>query len=223
MSLALLFPSTQRHEDASGPRQARVMEDGGGSRPRSNADGPTDPESLYRVEFDRVWRNLRRLGVEEAALEDATQDVFLTVFRRFHTFDPERSTIQTWLFGIVIRVASRHRRGQARRWARLLPWTTRDTQSKVSERQGPAEQFAQREAVALLDRLLEELDPPKREMFLLIEVEQLTVPEAAEALDVNLNTAYWRLRSARRAFQQSLNRLRAKEHFDERSATKEEP
>lgn len=223
MSVALLSPSAQEREDASGPRQTRVMKDDDKSAPRSAAAAPSDPESLYRVEFDRVWRNLRRLGVEEAALEDATQDVFLTVFRRFHTFDPSRSTIQTWLFGIVIRVASRHRRGQARRWARLLPWTTRETQSKESERQGPAEQFAQREAVALLDRLLEELDPPKREMFLLIEVEQLTVPEAAEALEVNLNTAYWRLRSARRAVQQSLTRLRAKEHFDEQAVKREGP
>jgi hypothetical protein len=37
------------------------------------ADGIT-PESLYETHFDRVWRNLRRLGVEEAALEDAAQD-----------------------------------------------------------------------------------------------------------------------------------------------------
>jgi len=39
-------------------------------------------------------------------------------------------------------------------------------------------------------------------------VEQMTVPEAASALEINVNTAYWRLRKARIAFRRALAKLR---------------
>ena len=40
-------------------------------------------EALYHAHFDFVWRTLRRFGVSEAALDDATQDVFVVMHRRF--------------------------------------------------------------------------------------------------------------------------------------------
>jgi RNA polymerase sigma-70 factor (ECF subfamily) len=55
---------------------------------------------------------------------------------------------------------------------------------------------ALRLAVALLDRL----DPDKREVFVLAQMEQMTVPEIAACLGVNVNTVYARLRAARKEF-----------------------
>jgi RNA polymerase sigma-70 factor (ECF subfamily) len=52
----------------------------------------------------------------------------------------------------------------------------------------------------LLWRLLGELDGLKREVFIMVELEEMTVPEIAEALGVPLNTAYSRLRAARQEF-----------------------
>ena len=48
-------------------------------------------------------------------------------------------------------------------------------------------------------------------MFLMVEIEQMTVPEAAAALGINLNTAYARLRTARRKFEAALARHRAQQ------------
>ena len=76
---------------------------------------------------------------------------------------------------------------------------------------GPAELVARREAVAMLDRLLDALDEDKRAIIVLVDVEQLSVPQAAEALEVNLNTAYWRLRTARTQLRKALARIRATE------------
>src|SRR6186713_2887600 len=73
---------------------------------------PSSPPAfaeVYESCAKLVWRNLRRLGVPEAALEDAAQDVFLVVHRRLSEFEG-RSTLRTWIFGIVLRVAARHRR-----------------------------------------------------------------------------------------------------------------
>jgi RNA polymerase sigma-70 factor (ECF subfamily) len=61
--------------------------------------------------------------------------------------------------------------------------------------------------------LLEELDEPKREVFAMAELDELTVPEIAEILEIPLNTVYSRLRAARQAFEEVLARrsLRRKE------------
>ena len=37
---------------------------------------------VFDGEFDYVWATLRRLGVDARELEDVTQDVFVSVYRR---------------------------------------------------------------------------------------------------------------------------------------------
>jgi RNA polymerase sigma-70 factor (ECF subfamily) len=174
--------------------------------------GPPEPGQVYESHFGFVWRNLRRLGVADAQLEDAAQDVFLTVHRRWETYDAQRSSLETWLFGILLRVARNHRRSLRRRLARLVPWSERHTLGTVPPSvDGPAELVAQRQAAALLDRLLDSLDDDKRAILVLVELEQVSVPQAAETLGLNVNTAYWRLGAARRSFQSALERVRAAE------------
>lgn len=189
---------------------ARAGNDAGGA----GAPGPTEsdltPRQLYDSHFSFVWRNLRRLGVPDVILEDAAQDVFLVVHRRWDSFDSRWSSVETWLFGILLRVARNHRRSLRRRaWA--IPSTGDVVEVVPSPAAGPAELVARREAVALLDRLLDSLDEDKRSIIVLVDVEQLSVPQAAEALEVNLNTAYWRLRTARTQLRKSLARIRATE------------
>src|SRR5262245_19509490 len=72
-----------------------------------------DFPTLYQSHFDFVWRSLRRLGVPEAALDDAHQEVFLVAHRRLDQFQG-RSTFKTWLFGILLNVVRRHRRSRRR-------------------------------------------------------------------------------------------------------------
>jgi RNA polymerase sigma-70 factor, ECF subfamily len=184
----------------------------GPARSAGDAPGPAEPGRLYESHFAFVWRNLRRLGLGDAQLEDAAQDVFLTVHRRWDTYDVERSSVETWLFGILLRVARNHRRTLRRRLARLVPWSDRHSyRATPANVDGPTELVAKRQAAVLLDRLLDGLDDDKRAILVLVELEQLSVPEAAEALGLNLNTAYWRLSAARRSFQTALQRVRAAE------------
>lgn len=157
--------------------------------------------ALYEEHFEFVWRNLRRLGVAAASLDDAAQDVFLVVHRRLPEF-LGRSSIRTWLFGILRRVAHDHRRSQSRRGSHeQIP------AGVVDGARGPLEETERAEAVRLLDALLGKLDEDKRMVFVLAELEQMTAPEIAEALELNLNTVYSRLRAARRAFDEAVARL----------------
>jgi len=169
----------------------------------------TSPAALYTTHLKLVWRNLRRFGVADDLLEDATQDVFVAVHRRWDSYDPSASAVETWLLGIVIRVAHYHRRTLRRRLARLLPWFRDNSLHEISsELDGPAEIVAKRQAARLLDRVLAELDDAQREILVLVDVEQITVPEASAILGINLNTAYTRLRTARRRFEEAVARLR---------------
>ena len=56
----------------------------------------------------------------------------------------------------------------------------------------------------MLHAFLESLDPDKRAVFVMAELEQMTAPEIAVALSANANTVYSRLRAARIAFEQVL-------------------
>ncbi|HVU05390.1 MAG TPA: sigma-70 family RNA polymerase sigma factor [Polyangiaceae bacterium] len=176
-----------------GTPKPRVAEPALGDRP--------DFEAVYEGYFDFVWRSLRRLGVPEAQLDDATQDVFLVVYRRLDEFEA-RSSLKTWLFGIVLRVTS-----TLRRTARRKP-TEPLAEEPVARGSAPEALTESREAARLVQSLLDELDDDRRAVFVLAELEQMTAPEISTALSVNLNTVYSRLRAARRDFDAALARRR---------------
>ncbi len=159
-------------------------------------------EQVYDQYFDFAWMNLRRLGVPGAHLDDAVQELFIVVHRRLAEF-AGRSSLKTWLAAIAWRVASEHRRHQARKGDTLpLPDTL---PAPGPDPQGAA---VHAEALRRLDAILAQLEPDKRAVFVLAELEQMGVPEIALALGLNLNTAYSRLRAARKAFEAAVQTAR---------------
>lgn len=162
---------------------------------------------MYESCAQLVWRNLRRLGVPETLLEDAAQDVFLVVHRRLPEFEG-RSSLRTWVFGIVLRVASRQRKKSRLVAGREVP-APREVIEALSapSHESPLERAVQRQATELLHRVLDQLDQERRALLVMVDLEQMSVAEAADALEVNINSAYSRLRAARRAFEQQLARL----------------
>jgi RNA polymerase sigma-70 factor, ECF subfamily len=178
----------------------------------ASEQGYREPSTLYTTHFSFVWRNLRRLGVPEASLEDAAQDAFLVIFRRWSTYDEQWSSLETWLFGILIRVASNYRRTFRRRMSWLVPWQGGYAEEPTSpDAESPSSRLERRQGLALLDRALDGLDEKRRVILLLVDVEELSVPQAAQVLSINVNTAYFRLRVARKCFQQSIDRILSNE------------
>jgi RNA polymerase sigma-70 factor, ECF subfamily len=160
-----------------------------------------DFDAIYEQDFDFAWRSLRRLGVPSMLLEDAVQDLFIVVARRLHEFDG-RSRIRTWIFAIAIRIAKEYRRRMARQQL--------DAESaKPSAPALPSEQCMQKESVRLLDALLGLLDEDKRIVFILAELEEMSVPEIATVVGANPNTVYSRLRAARLALNAAILRYQS--------------
>lgn len=152
---------------------------------------------VYREHFGFVWRILRRLGVAPDQLDDATQEVFLVLHRRLAGLGAEVS-LRSWLFGTARRVAADQRRGQHRRERRLQALAIVEAERGAP---GPGEQA---EAVDFVQRFLARLDGDRRMVFVLADLEGMTAPEIAEALEVKLNTVYSRLRSARAEFERAV-------------------
>jgi RNA polymerase sigma-70 factor (ECF subfamily) len=185
----------------------------------SGGEGPARPQVLETpLSFDAVyeaysafvWRSVCRLGIRPGAAEDVVQEIFLVVHRRLSEFE-ERTSIAAWLYAIVIRVVRDHRRTQRRKSPSALPGAGDvDPDSLVDPRQrNPQDAAEQHETVRTLYAVLDQLNGERREVFVLAELEELTAPEIAHALGVNLNTVYWRLRTARREFEKALERSRA--------------
>ena len=76
---------------------------------------------------------------------------------------------------------------------------------------GPAAEVERMERLRTLDGLLAQLDDTKRAVFVLAEIEQLTLSDIAEIVESNTNTVASRLRAARQAFEKALSRFRARE------------
>lgn len=169
-------------------------------------------EEVYEQCFDFVWRNARRLGVAEAAVDDVVQEVFVVVYRRLADFEG-RSSLKTWIFGILLRVVSDWRRSRRRKGGHAsLDAIAPDGEMLDEKALCPIGALEQAEAVRLLHRLLAQLDEDKRAVFVLAELEETTAPEIAEALGIPVNTVYSRLRAARLEFDRALARQRAREN-----------
>lgn len=168
---------------------------------------------LYREQFEFVWRMLLHFGVPKPGVEDAAQDVFLVVHRRWADLDAHVSA-RSWLYGIARRVAADHRRKRSRHERKLeaLPRSaaSRDLELEVADR----------ELIEALEAALAELDPTRREVFTLAEIEGMTAREIAEALGTNPNTVASRLRAARAHVSAALTRLCEADPRDEFRASK---
>jgi RNA polymerase sigma-70 factor (ECF subfamily) len=167
-------------------------------------------DEVYERHIDFVWRVLRRLGVPTRSLADAAQDVLLVVHRRLGSFD-RRVQLRSWLAGICVHVARQEYRTRRRRQPEMLDWAGWiDVDSLPDDASLVSTQAERRELIQLLYELLSSLDAPKREVFVLAELEQMTGPEIAEILGVPLNTVYSRLREARVRFERELTNREAR-------------
>jgi RNA polymerase sigma-70 factor, ECF subfamily len=175
---------------------------------RSHADEALRFSQIYACHFDLAWRALRRYGVPAADLEDALQEVFLTVHDRIHTFEG-RSSLRTWIYGIARRVAREHR--PEGRLEICEPGSMDELPGVGTIDDGPDAE--QHENARILYALLAELPQERREVLVLVELEQLTVAEAAEILGENQNTLQSRLRAARMELSSAWARLNAGEDW----------
>jgi RNA polymerase sigma-70 factor (ECF subfamily) len=163
-----------------------------------------DAARAYECYGRFLWRTLYRLGVREADLPDALQDVLVVVHKRGAGIDATAG-VTTWLFGVCRRVAAAHRRKAYTR--REVP----DADADSIELDDPERLTVTRRAKLRLERVLDGVADDHRVVFVMFEIEGLSCPEIAAELAVPIGTIYSRLYAARQSFQKSLTRMKSKE------------
>ena len=162
---------------------------------------PLDLREAYREHADFVFRSLQRMGVPSADLEDLLQEVFLVAHRRRDRYSPE-ARLSTWLFGIALRVAKRHRR---------RPWFARErplASSPAEPGHGltPERALEQRERQRELAQALATLAPERCAVFVMFELEDVALRDIAALMGTPLGTVCSRLHAARKELERALRR-----------------
>jgi len=174
----------------------------------SESDPPHPGAISFRAVFEQharyVWRCLRGLGVPAADVEDLCQEVFVVVSRKLSQLDSPAS-VRSWLYGICLRKVWDYRR-LAHKKREYITEEIPDQPVAASQ----SDDLDRRAARAFLESALAKLDPKQRDVFVLYEIEQLTMAEIAAAVDCPLQTAYSRLHKAREQVEAACQRARAR-------------
>lgn len=159
---------------------------------------------LFRAHFRFVCVTLRRLGVRDGDVEDVAQEVFLVVHKKLDTYDTERP-IKLWLFAFCLRTASDYRR--LARHHRLVHQDSDTTLAHAGPL--PDDQLAAEESRRLVLTALDSVDPDRRAVFVMHDLNEVSASDIAEMLSIPVNTVYSRIRLARDDFRKAVQRIRA--------------
>jgi len=155
--------------------------------------------------FRAAWSILK----SRSDAEDAVQSAYLKAFQAIHRFEG-RSSLSTWLTRIVINEALARKRTAKRRKAMLEKVAVpvlddyRDNFMRGSAAPAPDEEVMRSQLRVILERAISGLPECFRPVFVLREIEGLSVEETAEALGLVPGTVKTRLLRARRRLQQAL-------------------
>lgn len=145
-----------------------------------------------------VWRVLIHLGVPRERLDDASQEVFLVLLSgRFLG----RSSLRTFLYGVCKNVANAERR----RHCDERELVTDELPETIVQPAQEGELWIKR-AHERLVQALGRVDEEQRQVFVLFELEQMSMEEVADAMQAPLSTCYSRLYAARETIQAELRR-----------------
>jgi RNA polymerase sigma-70 factor (ECF subfamily) len=150
---------------------------------------------LYRLYRAEVTRNLHRmLGPGRGDLEDVLQEVFIEVFRSIARFRGD-AKISTWLYRVCVNVALQRLRKRKRRAE-----VSADSIAERTTDETPERELDNRRRLDAVYRILDELSPKKRVVFILHEIEGREPKEIAGIVGAPVLTVRTRLHYARKEF-----------------------
>jgi RNA polymerase sigma-70 factor (ECF subfamily) len=170
-------------------------------------------EALMRRYNGKLFRVARAILKDDAEAEDALQDAYLQAYRRIGEFRGD-AQLRTWLTRIVINQALMRLRKQKRDRV-VVPFGDRSASAApdqeiedVADQQAesPSTAILRAEVRRMLERRIDELPVAFRTVFVMREVEDMTVQETAACLSIPEATVRTRLFRARGLLRQSLER-----------------
>ena len=169
-------------------------------------------ETVMRAHNRMLYRVARSILRDDAEAEDAVQEAYFSAYRNIASFRGG-SKLSTWLARIVINEAYGRLRKQKQRGA-VLPFDASSHERVRTQEETMADDHAEQPDAAamraelrrLLERQIDALPEQFRTVFVLRDVEELSVEETAECLDVPAATVRTRAFRARALLRESLSR-----------------
>jgi RNA polymerase sigma-70 factor, ECF subfamily len=164
--------------------------------------------ALMRRYNRRLYRTARAILKDDAAAEDALQEAYVSAYRHFDEFRGD-AAVATWLTRIVANHALQILRKSRRQPVVVLfdevtePGTDEEADPAAST-PTPEDNVLQTELRQLIERKIDALPEAYRTVFVLREVEEMTVEETAAALDIPAATVRTRLFRAKARLRESL-------------------
>ncbi|MES1174415.1 MAG: sigma-70 family RNA polymerase sigma factor [Myxococcales bacterium] len=158
--------------------------------------------------LDFVARVLRNAGTPEAEIDDDVQRTFIAVSNRLDDVRPDAE--KSFLLQTALRMAAHARRTLARR----REVHDSDAQLRLQGPLHPEQMLDQKRARELLDEVLAEMPFDLRTVFVLYELEELSMTEIAAALQIPSGTVASRLRRARADFRERVAALSGVPHAE---------
>jgi RNA polymerase sigma-70 factor (ECF subfamily) len=177
---------------------AKLVDAAAGGDRRAFAD-------LYRRHLDSVYARLTRLIGPVPERDDLVQQIFLDVYRALRRFRGD-AAFSTFLHRIVLNVACEHLERRRRGRGRSEPLEGRQIEALIAPGASPERRAREREELARLFALLEDLSPKRRAAFVLVAIERLPLEEAAALLEANPAAVKQRMLDARRELARALDR-----------------
>lgn len=173
---------------------------------------PSERDTRLRAMVDRyldfVARVLRNAGTPEAEVDDDVQRTFIAVANRLDDVRPDAE--KSFLLQTALRMAAHARRTLARR----REVHDSDSQLRLEGPLQPEQMLDQKRARELLDTVLEEMAFELRTVFVLYELEELSMTEIAGTLRIPQGTVASRLRRARADFRDRVRALSGSTHAE---------
>lgn len=159
-------------------------------------------EGLYSAYSHRVYATAVRILLDRHQAEDVTQDVFLKVFRKIHTFRAEEAKFSTWLYRVVVNSCTDRLRTRAKRTVAGLD-STLSAELVIPDGRTPLGEAERKELQQKIEAALEDIEDEQRTILVLRVIEDLSYAEIAEVMDLSTSQVRGRLHRARKAFIQN--------------------
>ncbi len=190
---------------------------------RAQRGDPAAFERLYRLHSRRVYSVCLRMVGNTAEAEDLTQEAFLQLFRKIHTFRGD-SAFSTWLHRLSVNVVLMRLR------KKTLPETSlEETTEPDEETGGPRKEIGGPDQLLTgsidrlnLERAVEQLPPGYRSVFLLHDVQGFEHNEIAEIMGCSIGNSKSQLHKARTRLREILHDLVREKARQQRMDAREE-
>lgn len=174
-------------------------------------------DAIYRDYFRRIFGRARRMGLRRDEAEDVTQDVFTALYQAMNDGRVNATFIAEWLYVVTRRKTLRHI-VVLRHQGAPAPIVGTDLEPQDATMHDTARRVAADDRWLLVGRLLDDLDPALRKVFVLREINEETLDATATTLKRPMSTVKTQHDTAREQFDAALARHRAKERRTSRGA-----